>query len=214
MRLIQILEQRLVHRNRQAELTAAFQQLGMMLQMASAYDPAQPDHGRSSAKIALIGIMNFLAVLSPQSDTLPIALQDLLQGLVDLDRGTVIPLLAPADLRGRPPTPFSDELLRGLAAAAMTLLMERGVMARKEAAEEIARRLNRLGYGPDRLSAVQVSKWREAMMTAYVREDHAAQRYQRALKAVEGREPIPAVKVLLESLRTLHPAKFPKKGTI
>jgi hypothetical protein len=61
----------------------------MMLQLASEYDPNQPDHGRSSARIALIGVMNFLAVLFPHLDTLPLALQDLLQGLVDLDQGTL-----------------------------------------------------------------------------------------------------------------------------
>jgi hypothetical protein len=46
----------------------------MMLQLASEYDPNQPDHGRSSARIALIGVMNFLAVLFPHLDTLPLAL--------------------------------------------------------------------------------------------------------------------------------------------
>ena len=157
------------HQNdRGPEIAAAFQNLWMMLQLASEYDPNQPDHGRSSARIALIGVMNFLAVLFPQLDTLPLALQDLLQGLVDLDQGTVVPLLARADLRGRPPTSFSDALLRGLAAAALTRLVDGREMPLKEAAAYVARRLNGLGYGPKRLSGVQVAKWRENVMAAFV----------------------------------------------
>ena len=198
---------------RQAELTAAFQQLGVMLQLASEYDPNQPDHGRSSARIALIGVMNFLAVLFPQLDTLPLALQDLLQGLVDLDQGTVVPLLARADLRGRPSTSFSDTLLRGLAAAALTRLVDGREMPLKQAAAYVARRLNGLGFGPKRLSGVQVSKWREKLTAPSVKEGPAAQRYQLALKLVEGKAPIPAVDSLLTTLRAMHPANFPKKGT-
>lgn len=95
----------------------------------------------------------------------------------------------------------------------MTRLVEGGSMTRKDAAEYVARRLNGLGYGPDRLSGVQIAKWRENIMAAYVREDRAAQRYQLALKLVEGKEPIPAVDFLLKNLCTMHPASFPKKGT-
>lgn len=185
----------------------------MMLQLASEYDPNQPDHGRSSARTALVGVMNFLAVLFPQLDTLPLALQDLQQSLVDLDQGTVVPLLARAGLRGRPPTSFSDALLRGLAAAALTCLVDGREMQLKEAAAYVAWRLNGLGYGPKRLGGVQVSKWRENIMAALVREDLAAQRYHFSLKLVKGMEAMAAVKFLLENLRTMHPANFPKKGT-
>jgi hypothetical protein len=199
--------------DRGPKIAAAFQHLSMMLQLASEYDPNQPDHGRSSARIALIGVMNFLAVLLPQLDTLPLALQDLLQGLVDLDQGRVVPLLARADLRGAPPTSFSDALLRGLAAAALTCLVDGREMQLKEAAAYVARRLNGLGYGPKRLSGVQVSKWREKLTAPSVKEGPAAQRYQLALKLVEGKAPIPAVDSLLTTLRAMHPANFPKKGT-
>jgi hypothetical protein len=202
------------HQNdRGAEIAAAIQNLWMTLQLTSEYDPNQPDHGRSSARIALVGVMNFLAVLFPQLDTLPLALQDLLQGLVDLDQGTVVPLLARADLRGRPSTSFSDTLLRGLAAAALTRLVDGREMPLKQAAAYVARRLNGLGFGPKRLSGVQVSKWRENIMAAFVREDLAAQRYQLALKLVEGKAPIPAADFLLKNLCAMHPASFPKKGT-
>jgi hypothetical protein len=52
-----------------------------------AYDPSQPDNGRSSARNALIAVIEFLSVLFPDLATLPLSLQELLQGLVDLEQG-------------------------------------------------------------------------------------------------------------------------------
>ena len=132
--------------SRPDEVTAAIQELWRKLQIASAYSPAQPDHGRGCARIALIGVLEFLSILFPKTPTLPLALEDLLQGLVDLDRGTVIRLLAPADLRGRPPDPLSSELFRALVAAAMTIVMNG--MGREAAARNIAGRLEQAGLSP------------------------------------------------------------------
>jgi hypothetical protein len=196
--------------SRATEVTVAIQTLWMKLQMASAYNPTEADPGRSSARIALIGLLEFLSVLFPDTPTLPIALQDLLQGLVDLDRGTVIPLLTPAETRGRPPNPLSDDLFRALAAAAMTTLMARPEMSRDLAARDIARRLSVMGYG--KIQAVQVKKWREKMMTERAAENLAVQRYELALKWVEGKEPTEAVKFLLGDLPALYPANFPRRG--
>jgi hypothetical protein len=198
---------------RAAEVTAAIQQLWMKLQMASAYNPAEPDHGRSSARIALIGMLEFLSVLFPDTPTLPIALQDLLQGLVDLDRGTVIPLLTPAETRGRRPNPLSDDLSRALVAAAMTSLMTDRKMSRELASRNIARRLSEMGYRSRKIGHVQIAKWREKMMTERAAENLAVQRYEFALTWVEGKEPREAVKFLLDNLQALCPTDFPKKGT-
>jgi hypothetical protein len=155
--------------------------------------------------------MELLSVLIPNAAILPVVLQDLLQGLVDLDKGTPIPLLKPTRLRGRPPTSLGEQLLRALAAAAMSCIMQEPDMSRERAADDIARRLNRLGYGPERASGIQVAKWRETIMSALVREDLGAQRYDLALKLVKPMAPEPAVKFLLDSLRTMHPVGFPKK---
>jgi hypothetical protein len=196
--------------SRPDEVTAAIQELWRKLQIASAYSPAQPDHGRGCARIALIGVLEFLSILFPKTPTLPLALEDLLQGLVDLDRGTVIRLLAPADLRGRPPDPLSSELFRALVAAAMTIVMNG--MGREAAARNIAGRLSKLGYRLGRIPHVKIAKWREKMMSESPSENLAVQRYELALKLVKDLEPNKAAEFLLDSLRTLCPAEFPKKG--
>jgi hypothetical protein len=196
---------------REAELAAAIQQFWIRLQIASLYDPAAQDSGRSSARIALIAVMEFLAVLYPKLSPLPLALQDLLQGLADLDRGTVIPLLTRSKKRGRRPNDLSDELFRAIAAAAMTSLMKASEMDRDLAARNIARRLSEMGYGPGKLTAVQLAKWREKMMTERAAENLAVQRYELALKWVKELEPAEAVRFLLSNLPILHPTYFPKR---
>jgi hypothetical protein len=197
--------------DRQAEVAAAIQRLWIRMQMASSYDPAAPDSGRSSARFALIAVMDFLAVLYPTLSPLPLALQDLLQGLADLNRGTVIPLLAPSKKRGRRPNELSDELFRAIVAAAMTSLMRDQEMDRDLAARNIARRLSEMGYGPGKVTAVQVAKWREKMMTERAAENLAVQRYELALEWVKDMQPTAAVKFLLDHLPILHLAHFPKR---
>lgn len=199
--------------SRQLELMAAIQVLHRKLQIASAYNTAAPDHGRSSARIALLGVLEFLSVLFPDAPTLPLALQDLLQGLVDLDRGTTIPLLKASKGRGRSPNPLSDDLFRALVAAAMTSLMRNREISRELAARDIAGRLNKLGYRLGRLSHVKLEKWREKMMTESVLENLAVQRYQLALRLVKDMKPDEAATFLLQNLTALYPAEFPKKGT-
>ena len=198
--------------SRSDRVTAAILELWRKLQIASAYSPAQPDHGRGCARIALIGVLEFLSVLYPDTPTLPLVLQDLLQGLVDLDRGTVIPLLEPTGVRGRPPDPLSSELFRALVAAAMTILMKNGEMSRELAARDIAARLSKLGYRLGRIPHVKIAKWREKMMTESRRENLAVQRYELALELVKELEPDKAVEFLLKNVQTLSPAEFPKKG--
>jgi hypothetical protein len=195
---------------RDVELAAAIQELWIRLQMASSYDPAAQDSGRSSAAIALIGVVEFLPVLYPKLSPLPLALQDLLQGLADLDRGTVIPLLTPSKKRGRPPNELSDELFRAIAAAAMTSLMRDQEMDRALAARNISRRLSEMGYGPGKVTAVQVAKWREKMMTESPAENLAVQRYELALKCVKELKSAEAVRFLLSNLPILHPNYFSK----
>jgi len=199
--------------SRSDQVTAAIQELWRKLQIASAYSPTQPDRGRSSVRIALIGVLEFLSILFPDAPTLPVGLQDLLQGLVDLDRGGVIPLLEPADLHGRPPNSLGVELFRAIPAAAMTLLMEgRHGMSLEQAGREIASRLSKLGYRGGRISHQKIAKWREKMMTESVRENLAVQRYELALTWVKGLDAAAAVNFLLSCLPSLHPAEFPKNG--
>lgn len=192
-----------------AELATAMELLPLA---AGSYDPNGPDYGRRGARNTLIAVVRLLAVLFPNTPTLPLALQDLLQGLADLDRGTVIPLLKPAKVRGRPPNPLGNDLFRALAAAAMTCLMEQQGMSLDLAARDIATRLRRLGYPAGRISHRNIAKWREKMMTERAAENLGVQRYQLALKSTRQMTANEAVTFLLNSLTTLSAGEFPKKG--
>ena len=92
----------------------------------------------------------------------------------------------------------------------MTSLMKSPEMDRDLAARNIARRLKEMGYSPGNLTAVQLAKWREKMMTERAAENLAVQRYELALKCVKELAPAEAVKFLLSNLPILHPTYFPK----
>jgi hypothetical protein len=198
--------------SREIEVRAAIQRLWMKLQIASAYDPTAADHGRSSARIALGAILEFLSVLFPDTPTLPIALQDLLQALVDLDRGTPNPLFARSKARGRAPITLADDLFRAIVAAAMTKRMEATDITLKVAARDIERRLGELGYHPARIKHNQIAKWREKMMEGGV-GNLAVQRYKLALQLVKAMQPIEGTRFLLGNLPLLYPGQFSKKRT-
>jgi hypothetical protein len=198
--------------SRETDVRAAIQRLWMKLQIASAYDPTAIDHGRSSARIALVAILEFLSVLFPDTPALPIALQDLLQALVDLDRGTPNPLFARSKARGRAPITLADDLFRALVAAAMTKRMEATGTSLKVAARDVERRLAELGYGPGRIQHTQIAKWREKMMEGGI-DNLAVQRYRLALDLVKTMQPVEGTRFLLSNLPTLCPGQFSKKPT-
>jgi hypothetical protein len=94
----------------------------------------------------------------------------------------------------------------------MTRLMEGRAMSREEAAHSIARRLTGMGYRDPagaEITASQLMKWREKMMTERPAENQAAGQYQFALKAVESMERAEAVEYLMEAMPALYPPNFP-----
>ena len=93
----------------------------------------------------------------------------------------------------------------------MTSLMRSPEMDRDLAARNIARRLKEMGYSPGNLTAVQLAKWQEKMMTERAAQNLAVQRYELALKCVKELAPAEAVKFLLRNLPILHPTTFPKR---
>jgi hypothetical protein len=121
--------------------------LAFTLRAASTFNPAQqPDCGRESVRTALAGVIRLVAALFPNEPSLPVSLNHLLYGLWDLDQGKVVPLLRPAKVPYSPGKSLSEDLLRALPAAAMTVLVNNRVMKRTDAGSEIARRLTRMGY--------------------------------------------------------------------
>jgi len=192
---------------RRREIAGAMERLWIMLQLASAYRPAPEHRQRRNVINALVAVIEFLTALGADADVSPPALNDLLYELVDLDRGIVGPLLKPTKLHGRPPKALSDDLSRAMAAAAMTRLMDGRAMSREEAAYDIARRLNKLGYKSTR--AREVAKWREKMMAEP--SNPAVSRYHYALELLKPLDSASAVKFLLAWLPVVAPPNIPNK---
>jgi hypothetical protein len=196
---------------REEKLKAAFQLLALALGPGT-FDPTRPDHGRASVRNALIGVIAVIAELFPDKPSLPATLNHLLYALWDLDRGKVAPLLQPAKIEHGPGLSLADELFRALPAAAMTRLMEGRAMSREAAAHSIARRLTGMGYRDTdgaEITASQLMKWREKMMTELPAENRAAAQYQMALKAVQSMERAEAVEFLMKAMPALYPPNFP-----
>jgi hypothetical protein len=197
--------------SRDERLKAAFELLALALGPGT-FDPTRPDHGRASVRNALIGVIAVIAELFPDKPSLPATLNHLLYALWDLDRGKVAPLLQPAKIEHGPGLSLADELFRALPAAAMTRLMEGRAMSREAAAHSIARRLTGMGYRDTdgaEITASQLMKWREKMMTELPAENRAAAQYQMALKAVQSMERAEAVEFLMKAMPALYPPNFP-----
>jgi hypothetical protein len=196
------------------DLSIALRRLSLHLQIASDYDPAAADHGRSSVIVALIGVIEFLSVLCWNAPAVPAPLQDLLQALVDLDRGTSNPLFtrAKSNSAGRPPSSLAEELFRAMVAAAMTKRVDDPQMSLELAARDIARRAIALGYPEAKISHGQIAKWREKMMEGDF-ESRAVQRYRLALELVKDRGPVDGAEYLLSHLPALYPIGFAEKRT-
>lgn len=150
------------------------------------YDPSVPDHGRAAICYDLLAIIEYVSTVIPQRPDVVQPLRELLYGLKDLERGAVVPLLKPAKIEHRPPTPYSEELLRADAAVLMDLKQQADV-DRKSAANMVARRLNQDGYR-DRGKAIAgkcVIAWRNKVKEDAGTSNVAAQRFSLALKLLE-----------------------------
>jgi hypothetical protein len=196
-----------------AEFIATVSFLLKALRMASGnFSLAAQDHGRSSVRIALVGIIKLLADLFPNEPSLQLPLNELLYALADLDRGKIAPLLKPAKVAHNPGNTLSEGLFRAIPAAAMDRLVA-GKMSREEAARRVARSLSRMGYKNSSGAAItgaQVAKWRENMMAGRASEDPAVARYDLALRLVLGMQPAEGAQFMLELLPDLSLPKIPK----
>ena len=196
-----------------AELRGAIQLLYLTLQHASSdFEGAEPPEARARVRNALIGITRLISALYPNETRFFLPLNALLYALHDLDNGKVVPLLAPAKVSNRPTNALADELFKAIPAAAMTCLMEGKAMKRSEASREILKRLRAMNithHAGEQITANQITKWREKMMTELAAENRAVARYQYMLEYVGGLEPMAAVEFLLNSLADLPPPTIP-----
>jgi hypothetical protein len=131
---------------RSAELQAAIRFAFDALQKASAgYDGLQPSDARERVRVALVGLIRLISDIFPNEPRFALPLNELLYGLIDLDRGKVVPLLSPTKTPNNPGNALADELFRAIPAAAMTRLVEGKLMNRLPASKDIVKRLNRMG---------------------------------------------------------------------
>ena len=159
-------------------------------------------------------MIRLLSELYPDGPAVALPLNQLLYALHDLDHGKVVPLLTRTEVPHSPGIALSDDLFRAMAAAAMTCLVDRMQKSRKEAAQEIAKRLSRKGFAHPSgkpITPAQITDWREKMMTELASENRAVARYQLALELAKDKEPKAAVEFLLDILPDLSPAGNPKK---
>jgi hypothetical protein len=197
---------------RSAAIIAAVAKLAGTLHASVTSDAKRPQDLRKVAANILIKVIDLVLELYPDHPEWVIPLNQLLFGLKDLDRGKPNVLFETAKLNNRPPNTISDMIFRAIPAAAMTILTKKDRVKRAEAAEMIAKRLNKMGYR-DRLGGpfkgIHVAQWREDIMAQRPRE-LAARRYQDALHEVEAMAPAEAVTYLLGSLLSLPPPHFPQ----
>jgi hypothetical protein len=179
---------------RSAELQAAIRFAFNALKQASAdYDGVQPTIARKRVAVALFGLIRLISDVFPKESRFALPLNELLYGLMDLDRGKVVPLLSPAKTPNNPGSALADDLFRAIPAAAMTCLMQGNVMKRIPASQDILKRLKRMGtthLSGKQITAGQIVKWREKMMTELASEDPAVARYELSLEWVSGMKPI------------------------
>jgi hypothetical protein len=114
------------------------------LQKASAdYDGLEPSVARDRVRVALVGLIHLISDIFPNESRFALPLNELLYGLMDLDRGKVVPLLSPTKTPINPGNALADDLFRAIPAAAMTCLVDGKVMNRIPASRDILKRLNR-----------------------------------------------------------------------
>jgi hypothetical protein len=131
--------------NRPAELQAAIRFVFGALQEASAgYDRLQLE-ARGRVGKALVAAIHLISEIYPNEPSFAFPLNDLLYNLFDLDHGKVVPLLRPAKIANSPGNALADELFKAIAGAAMTCLVEGKVMQRKQASQDILKRLKAMG---------------------------------------------------------------------
>src|SRR3979409_1698211 len=102
--------------------------LSILLQISRMqFGPDGTDHGRSGVRNALIGIIHFISTVFVDGDDLVSPLNQLLYGLSDLDKGTVIPLLDRAKIDGRPRHSLLTQRMMAVAAVTMELHQKAGL---------------------------------------------------------------------------------------
>jgi len=163
-------------------------------------------HGRLGVLTAL-DVFNRLgtALLANQAAELLAPIRSLQHALIDAEQGKAHPLLIPKKPSARPPDRTEHRGLAGIAAVLMELQMDAGKSV-LEAARQVARRLDRLGYRTPQgktISPNRVTKWRNRAMTELATEDIVAERYIRMLAEIRNKYPGNPTEAFEQTLKSL-----------
>jgi hypothetical protein len=162
-------------------LNSALRYLFIFLREASRQFYEEGDDGRSAAFYALAAYWMFVTAFRPAlSENLQVPILTLQEALAGLNTNAVAPILKPTPRRGRSPSSVKHAVMKGHAAATVTILMEIG-FGRDEALSEVAKLLARIGIRPERgsgvVKAVTVRNWCNEVSSDVGRHSEAARQY-------------------------------------
>jgi hypothetical protein len=126
------------------------------------YAPELPDHGRFAVMAALGACNIFIMRAIPNGLDLVLPLRDLLDGLADLEKGHLAPMLKYSPKQGMRHLSRQVETFRAMAAVLMELNLKS--LGRNAAAEKAAQDLNERGYCDERgkpITAERLADWRD-----------------------------------------------------
>jgi hypothetical protein len=126
------------------------------------YAPELPDHGRFAAKAALGACIMFAMRAIPNGLDLVLPLRDLLDGIDDLAKGHIAPMLEYQPKQRMRHLPRQIETFGAMAAVLMELNLRS--LGREAAAEKAAQDLNERGFRDERgnpIAAKRLEDWRD-----------------------------------------------------
>lgn len=163
------------------------------------------DGGRAGAGLALSAVVDFISSFTENKETEPAdpalrsqrwrladPLVALVEALIDLDKGQVAKIVAPAPRTTRPPARTSHEMVKVYSAFSVEQLMKVGA-SRSQACSQVARTLSDAGFRlPGRQGAPTartVQNWRERLRQS--RDDWASSRYWKLTVAHQAGQVLP-----------------------
>jgi hypothetical protein len=165
-------------------LNSALRYLFIFLREASRQFHEEGDDGRSAAFYALTAYWMFVTAFQPAlSENLQLPILNLQEALANTN--AVAPIFKPTPRRGRSPSSVKRAVMRGHAAATVTILKEIG-FGRDEALTEVAKVLAQIGIRPERgtgvLKAGTVRSWCNEVSSDVGRHGEAARQYDLWIK--------------------------------
>jgi hypothetical protein len=177
------------------------------------FDADEGASGRLGVLAALDVIYRYNTILiGDRAPELLAPIRSVQHALHDAERGKLHALFNPKKHVGRPPDRTEHLGLAGWAAVLMQLLMDTGRL-KSEAARQVARKLNSIGYRTPQgatISAKLVDEWRDRAKTELPAEDIVADRFARVLPETQSLfpgNPKAAFEHILQNLPSNRPVR-------